>query len=84
VQTENSDLQGIWPGWSFWVSRHGELLCATRRRVLSDREAKRGLAPTLIADGPGDLRGQLEEQDAIERAYGDGSVHHDPAETASA
>ncbi|WP_019632953.1 hypothetical protein [Actinomadura atramentaria] len=61
-----SGLRAVWPGWSFWSSRHGALICATRRRYLTDHDSRRGLAATLVANGPDDLRAQLEAQESIE------------------
>lgn len=59
-------LRRQWPAWSIWVSRRGELVCATRRRRLTAAEALSGLAPTLVESDPAALTAKLHEEQAKE------------------
>ena len=59
------DLEALrrdWPDWSFWTSRTGSLVCATRRRHLTRVESFHGLAPTLIEADVATLTVQLQHQ----------------------
>jgi hypothetical protein len=55
-------LRRDWPEWSFWTSRAGSLVCATRRRHLTRVEASSGLSPTLIERDVAALTVQLERE----------------------
>lgn len=61
------------PTWHIWRGRSDDRLkgwYATRKRRLSNMEYREGLFRTLAADDPQGLRGQLEQQAAIERVRG--------------
>lgn len=71
---EVSELAQRWPDWRVWRSQLGDgepgKVYATRRRDLTDREIRAGLARTLPAfyteDHISTLRRQLDEQLVIE------------------
>jgi hypothetical protein len=55
-------LRRNWPEWSFWTSRAGKLVCATRRRYLTRTESSQGLVPTLIERDVATLIVQLQNE----------------------
>jgi hypothetical protein len=54
-------LEADFPGWTVWRSDVGRWY-ATRGGILTDQQLLSGLAMTLAADGPEELRGLLNDQ----------------------
>jgi hypothetical protein len=54
-------LEADFPGWTVWRSDGGRWY-ATRAGSLTDQQLLSGLAMTVAADGPEELRGLLDEQ----------------------
>jgi hypothetical protein len=71
---EVSKLAKQYPAWKVWRSRIGEDICgevyATRRKILTSREVRAGLSPTLpighTTNHLQTLRDQLAKQAEIE------------------
>jgi hypothetical protein len=61
-----SDLDGLKgqyrAKWFIWLSRRAEMVCATRRRDLTNAELYAGLWTTLISDDVDQLVAALDEQ----------------------
>ena len=72
-----ADLAAGFPGWHIWRGRDGRGAdkgwYATRQRRLSAGEGDAGLAATLGADDAASLRGQLAQQQVIERQLAGGA-----------
>jgi hypothetical protein len=57
--------------WRLWRSRNGGLVCASRRRALTRREERGGLAPTLVEDDLYQLAEKLSDQSERELTTGE-------------
>lgn len=56
-----ANIEADFPGWTVWLSDGGRWY-ATRAGTLTDQQLRSGLARTLAADGPDELRGLLTQQ----------------------
>jgi hypothetical protein len=69
-ETELAGLAAEFPGWHVWRSRDGRGRDAgwnaTRRRRPGPGALAAGVLGKVAADGPAELRAQLEQQHAIE------------------
>ncbi|RJL24147.1 hypothetical protein [Bailinhaonella thermotolerans] len=61
VDRHLAEIAREFPDWTIWRSDAGRWW-ATRHRSLSQAEREAGCAMTIDADGPGELRTRLEDQ----------------------